>query len=146
MTPKDLIGLAADVMTLFGISGVFAWSFFKKAMEAKSAADSGITVFAYAFKTFIVFFLVLLLVIPAAYFHLFFVLFASESYGPQDGLWNTDKSFVYVLSYTVNSLWFIPAAVLLTSSVYAWSLDPFRRFFRALDSARAAKSESDRDV
>jgi hypothetical protein len=131
LSAKDIIGLAADIMTLFGVSGIFAWSFVRKNIESRSAADAGVAIFAYAVKTFVVLVLLLLLYVPAFFSHLFIVLLASGQYSVGDGLWNAQKPFAYALAYGVTALWLIPIAVLVASSVYVWSLEPFERFFRA---------------
>lgn len=131
LSVKDIIGLAADIMTLFGVSGVFAWSFVRKNIETRSAADTGVAIFAYAVKTFVVLVVLLLLYVPAFFSHFFIVMLSSGSYSADDGIWNAQKSFAYVLAYGVTALWLIPMAVLTASSVYVWSLEPFNRFFKA---------------
>lgn len=131
LSVKDIVGLSADIMTLFGVSGVFAWSFVRKNIESRSVADTGVSIFAYAVKTFIVMVLLLFLCVPAFFSHLFIVMLTSGSYAAGDGLWNSQKSFAYLLAYGVTALWLIPMAVLTVSSVYVWSLEPFERFFKA---------------
>lgn len=131
LSVKDIIGLSADIMTLFGVSGVFAWSFVRKNIESRSAADTGVSIFAYAVKTFVVMVLLFLLCVPAYLSHVFVVMLISGNYAAGDGLWNSQKPFAYLLAYGVTALWLVPMAVLSASSVYVWSLEPFKRFFNA---------------
>lgn len=131
MTLKDMIGLAADMMTLFGVTGVFTWSFVRKSMEGSKPEDIGISVFAFAVKCFMSIAVLVALLIPAFFFHMFVILLISDSYLPSDGLWSEQKVTAYTVSYALSCLWFIPMAVLSISSVFTWSLEPFRRFQRA---------------
>ena len=128
MSLKDAIGLAADVMTLFGVSGFFTWSFVKKSVEPSSVSDVGVSMFALSVKTLLALVLISLLLIPAGFFHIFLVMLFSGNYGSSDSLWNDQKTTAYALSYLVNALWFIPAIVLSAASIYSWSFEPFRRF------------------
>lgn len=128
---KDIIGLAADMMTLFGLTGLFTWSFVKKNMEGHKPADIGISVFALAVQCFMSIAVLVALLIPAFFFHIFVILLISDSYSPSEALWSDHKATAYTVSYTLNCLWFIPMAVLSVSSVFTWSLEPFRRFHRA---------------
>lgn len=128
MSLKDMIGLAADMMTLFGVTGIFTWSFVKKNMEGRKPEDIGISVFALAVKGFMSIAVLVALIIPAFLFHMFVILLISGSYLPSDGLWSEQKATVYIVSYVLSCLWFIPVAVLSISSVFTWSLEPFRRF------------------
>ncbi|KGG83721.1 hypothetical protein P245_24975 [Comamonas thiooxydans] len=132
LSVREIIGLAADIMTLFGVSGVFAWSFVRKNIESGNTADTGVAIFAYSVKTFVALVLMLLLCIPAFFSHFFIILLTSSNYVEGDGLWNSQKSFAYVLAYGVTALWLIPLVVLTVSSVYVWSLEPFKRFSKAL--------------
>lgn len=126
---REIIGLLADIMTLFGVSGVFAWSFVRKNIESSNPADSGVKIFAYSVKTFIVFVLLIIFTVPAFFSHFLIILVTSGTYFPSnDGLWNSNKPFSYVLAYIGTALWLIPLIVLTASSVYVWSLEPFKRF------------------
>ncbi|MGJ7541546.1 hypothetical protein [Variovorax sp. LT1R16] len=136
LTLKDAIGLAADVMTLFGVSGFFTWSFIQKSMEARSPADVGVTVFALSVKVFISFFAVLLLAVPAGALQVFVIMLYSGYFGPGDGFWNQQKATAYLFGYVLNALWFLPAAVLTVASIVTWSTEPFRRFARSFVGAR----------
>lgn len=128
---KDIIGLAADMMALFGLTGLFTWSFVRKSMEGYKPADIGITVFALAVKCFMSIAVVVALLIPTFFFHIFVILAISDSYLPSEALWSDRKVTAYTASYVLNCLWFIPVAILSVSSVFTWSLEPFRRFHRA---------------
>ena len=130
-TVKDAIGLAADIMTLFGVSGLFAWSFVRKNLESRNVADAGVTIFAYSVKAFIALAILALLYVPAFFSHLFILLVASGHYGAEDGLWNAQKPFAYVVAYVVTALWLIPVAVLSASCIFTWSFEPLSRFARA---------------
>lgn len=134
---KDIIGLLADVMTLFGVSGFFAWSFVRKSIESRSIADAGITIFALSVKAFLSLIFLLLLFVPAFFSHLFMILLISGHYGGEDGLWNAQKPLAYALSYLVTALWVIPVAILSVSAIFTWSLDPFHRFVRAFKGAKS---------
>lgn len=128
---KDIIGLAADMMTLFGLTGLFTWSFVKKNMEGLKPADIGISVFALAVKCIISIAVLIALLIPAFFFHMLVIMIISDGYSPSDALWSEYKATAYTVSYVLNCLWFIPIAVLSVSSVFTWSFEPFRRFHRA---------------
>lgn len=131
MTLKEMIGLAADMMTLFGVTGIFTWSFLKKNTEGRKPEDVGISVFALAVKCFMSIAVLVVLLIPAFFFHMFVIMVISDSYLPSDGLWSEQKATAYTVSYVLSCLWFIPVSVLSISSVFTWSFEPFRRFRRA---------------
>lgn len=127
---KDIIGLAADMMSLFGLTGLFTWSFVRKNMEGQQPADIGISVFALAVKFFMSIGVLVCLLIPAFFFHVFVIMVLSDSYTPSEALWSDRKSTAYTVSYVLNCMWLIPMAVLSVSSVFTWSVKPFRRFHR----------------
>lgn len=129
---KDTLGVIADLMAIFGLGGFFTWAFVRKNLEDVSVADAGVTIFAYSVKLFFVIAFLVSLAIPIFFSHLGIVLFASGHYGSDDGLWNTQKSLSYMLAYFITALWAVPVAVLSVSSIFTWSTEPFRRFFRAL--------------
>jgi hypothetical protein len=133
---KDAIGLVADTMTLFGISGFFAWSFIRKSVESRDLAGTGITVFAYSVKAFMSLVFLLLLSVPAFFTHLFVVLAASGDYSSTDGIWNGQKTVAYAAAYLVTALWAFPIAVLGVSCIFTWSFEPITRFMRAFREKR----------
>ncbi|PTO57332.1 hypothetical protein [Vibrio splendidus] len=130
-TIKLVLGIAADLMTVFGISGLFAWSFISKDMQEKNLADIGISVFVISVKLVVCFFILALIYIPAFMMHFFIILLSSVHYGAGDGIWNADKSGDYIIAYSACILLWIPVYVLSVSSVFTWSLNPFTRFFDA---------------
>ncbi|WP_157314257.1 hypothetical protein [Chitinibacter sp. GC72] len=134
MSVKDIIGLVADMMTLFGLSGFFTWAFVRRRVEGQAPSEIGVSVFALAVKCFISVAAICLLLIPACLFHVFVIMVISGHYGIGDALWNDQKILAYSASYILNCLWFIPMSILAISSVFMWSLDPFRRFYRVLTS------------
>ncbi|WP_348943986.1 hypothetical protein ABHF33_10840 [Chitinibacter sp. FCG-7] len=131
---KYIIGLIADMMTLFGLSGFFTWAFVRRGVEGQAPSDIGISVFAFAVKCFISIAAICLLLVPAFFLHIFVIMVISGQYGVGDSLWNDQKMLAYTASYILNCLWFIPMSILSISSVFMWSLDPFRRFYRAFTS------------
>lgn len=135
---NDFIGLIADLMAIFGIGGFFSWSFVKKSVEERDLADTGINIFAYAIKFFICVLILVTLLVPIFYSHLTVVLIASGHFGSGDGgLWNPAKPVAYVLSYIITSLWAIPFSVLAVSSVFSWSLTPFKKLFQVIRGKNA---------
>lgn len=128
---KDALGLVADLLAIFGIGGFFSWAFVCKSLAAVGVADAGVTVFAYAVKLFLVLVLLVVLAIPIYFSQAGIVLFASGQYGTSDGLWNSQKPISYALSYFATALWAIPLTVLCVSSIFTWSIEPFRQFSRA---------------
>lgn len=132
-------------MTLFGLSGLFTWSFVRKTIDARETADIGISVFAYAVKSFLCLLCILLLAIPATFCFAAIVVFASDgSFRFGDGLWNHQKAVSYMTGYLVTSLWLIPAVVLTCSAVITWSVDPFKRFVRAFTGKRSETTPTPR--
>ncbi len=129
---KDTLGVIADLMAIFGLGGFFTWAFVRKNFEEVNLADAGVTIFAFSVKLFFAIAFVVSLALPIFFSHLGIVLFASGQYGPDDGLWNAQKSLSYILAYFVTGLWAVPVAVLSVSCIFTWSTEPFRRFFRAL--------------
>lgn len=129
---KDTLGVIADLMAIFGLGGFFTWAFVRKNLEGVSVADAGVTVFAYSVKLLFVIAFLVLLAVPIFFSHFGIVLFASGHYGPDDGLWNVQKSFSYLLGYFITALWAIPVAVLSVSSIFTWSTEPYRRFLQAI--------------
>jgi hypothetical protein len=129
---KDTLGVIADLMAIFGLGGFFTWAFVRKNLEGVDVADAGVTIFAYSVKLFFIVAFLVLLSVPVFFSHLGIVLYSSGHYGQEDGIWNAQKSFSYLLAYVVTALWAIPVAVLSVSSIFTWSIEPYRRFFRAL--------------
>jgi hypothetical protein len=129
---KDTIGVIADLMAIFGLGGFFTWAFVRKTLEGVSVADAGVTTFAYSVKIFLIITSLVLLSVPVFFSHFGIILFSSGNYGQDDGIWNTQKAFSYLLAYVVTALWAIPVAVLSVGSIFTWSIEPYRRFFRAL--------------
>lgn len=127
---KDAVGLAADLMTLFGLSGFFTWAFVRKSLEGKRAEDVGISIFALAVKAFISVFLVGMLLVPAWFLQMMVIIFIHGSYASSDSFWNDQKATAFVVGYFVNALWLIPMAVLTLASIFSWSFEPFARFLR----------------
>lgn len=138
---KDAIGLAADVMTLFGLSGFFTWSFVRNSLDSRNAADVGVSIFVLAVKAFISIFFLIFLAIPAVFLHIFVIMFISDGFSSSDGFWNDKKATAFVVSYFLNALWFIPTAVLSVSSIFAWSTEPFDRFWRAFIGFRGSSAD-----
>ncbi len=132
LTLKDTLGVIADLMAIFGLGGFFTWAFVRKNLEGVGVADAGVTIFAYSVKLFFILAFLVLLSVPVFFSHFGIVLFSSGHYGQDDGIWNAQKSFSYLLAYVVTALWAIPVAVLSVSSIFTWSIEPYRRFFRAL--------------
>ncbi len=129
---KDLIGLIADLMAIFGVGGFFSWSFVKKSVEGRDIADSGIHVFAYSVKAFISIVFLVALFVPAFLSHFTVVLMATGNYAPGDGIWNPEKSFAYLFAYLLTAMWVIPVAIVSVSAIFTWSLTPFKKFWSAL--------------
>ena len=102
----------------------------------------GITVFVLAVKFFISIFAVLLLVVPAGFLQIFIIMFGSGYFGPGDGLWNEKKATAYAIGYFLNSIWFIPVAVLTVASIFTWSTEPFGRFGRSFVGAGGQQKQS----
>jgi hypothetical protein len=125
------IHLTADIMTIFGLSGFFTWSFVKKSVESTSPADVGVTAFALAVKTLLCLIVAGMLLLPAGFAHIFLVLIFSGSYSATDSFWSDQKSTAHVLAYVVNALWYIPTVVLFAACIFTWSLEPIDRFGRA---------------
>lgn len=128
---KDIIGLVADLMALFGLSGFFTWAFVKKSLNSLEPAEIGVSVFAMAVKAFLSIFVLAALLVPGFFLHMIVIMILSGSYMPSEALWSERKSVLYVASYVLNALWFIPLSILSVSSVFAWSLNPFQRFWHA---------------
>lgn len=126
----SILGLIADLMSIFGIGGFFSWAFVRKNVEGASVADIGVTAFSLAVKLLLSIFLIGVLLIPAYFFLMFFVALTSGSYATGDGLWNVNKVQHYTLAYFLIALWYIPLSILCVSSLFAWSMDPFVRFYR----------------
>jgi hypothetical protein len=128
---KDTLGVIADLMAIFGLGGFFTWAFVRKNLDGVSVADAGVTIFAYSVKIFLIITLLVLLSVPVFFSHFGIVLFSSGHYGQDDGIWNAQKALAYLLAYFVTALWAIPMAVLSVGSILTWSIEPYRRFFRA---------------
>ena len=131
-----VIGTVADVMTLFGVSGFFTWSFVKKATQGKPLPDIGVAIFAYSIKVFFCVVATSVLLLLAYGLHFFIVLYGSGHYGGEDGLWNPQKMWSYVFAYFMTGALFIPLISLTVSSIFVWSLRPFKDLWAALKSTR----------
>lgn len=138
---KDLIAVAADLMTLFGVSGFFTWSFVKQELRGQTLAEQGITAFALAVKVVLCFFAFGILAVPASFLHLFLILTFTGDFGPNDGWWNADKPFAFSVSYATGVLLWIPVAVLTASCIFTWSLEPVKEFW-AVFSRRGTRGHS----
>jgi hypothetical protein len=138
VTVKDVIGLVADLRTLLGITGFFSWAFIQEELRGRPISEVGAGVFAASVKFALCFFLVTFLMLPmAAALHFLLVLSLSGHYGGDDGLWNPEKRLPYLIAYSVTALLSLPVAVLTISSLWTWSLGPFRRFWRAFTRSRS---------
>ncbi|MFZ4552142.1 MAG: hypothetical protein ACOYNB_09990 [Aquabacterium sp.] len=132
-----VIGTVADVMTLFGVSGFFTWSFVRKATQGKPLPDIGVAIFAYSIKVFFSVVATSILLLLAYGLHFFIVLYGSGHYGGEDGLWNPQKMWSYVFAYFMTGALFIPLISLTVSSIFVWSLRPFKDLWAALKNTSA---------
>lgn len=132
MEVKEAISAIADAMTIFGVGGFFTWSFVKRSIQEQGVADVGISIFAYSVKLFLSLG-ALLLIAPLAYtLHFFTILAVAGSYGPSDGFWNASEPVAYSVAYGVTALAVLPLSILTVSSIFSWSLNPFRSFYARL--------------
>ena len=130
--PLNIIGLAADILAILGIGGLFTWSFVSKDNQDRDIADIGISVFVIAIRLVLSFFFLCALFLPAALIHFIIVALFSGNFGASDGFWHPDKVKSYTLAYTIVVLLGMPTAVLGVSSIFTWSVGPFRRFLDIL--------------
>lgn len=129
---RDFLGLFADILTIWGVSGVIILSFMKKTFSSNSVPDIGINLFVIMYRVALSILTVLVLMGLASFFFIFTILFSSGDFGEGDGIWNTEKIVEYLFAYFMIFLIFFPLTILLISSIMTCSLSPFRIFWKRL--------------
>lgn len=120
--------MIADAMTIFGFGGFFTWSFVQRSIAERDVADAGISVFAWSVKLFLCLVALAILFFISLILRGFIILSITGIYSTNDWLWSSGAPVAYSISYAVSALVFIPLAVLTVSSVFLWSLAPFKKF------------------
>ncbi len=136
----NVISVIPRMMTILGITGVVTWGLFSQ--QRGSFAQNTISVFATSVKMGLC---VLLLWPTSALFfalHIFVVL----SLGPgsiADGemFWRPDYPVVYVVSYLLNTVLWVPLYALMCACIFTWSFRPFRTFWLALRGQRSGEKQ-----
>ena len=129
---RNIISSIADAMTIFGVGGFFTWSFVKRSITERDVADVGVSIFSWSVKLFLCLAALAALFIPAMLVRIFVIMVISGSYSPGEWLWSKHEPLAYSISYFVSALLFIPLGILTASSVFSWSLAPFRKFWLRL--------------
>lgn len=127
----DVVSVIAGLMTIFGLSGLMSWSFFKKSKG--DMADNSITIFVMAFKSGICILLLWLFAIPVFFLHIFIVLTVGKGcVGGENFFWADNEWYAYIASYLIGILIWIPLYILSCSAIFAGSLVPFKVFWGRL--------------
>ncbi len=131
----NLISIISGIMTIFGVTGVVSWSLYKETGESFSQAT--MSIFAKSFKLALCIVSFLLFLILLYLIHVSIVISLGEGWMPgstrnPDFWWKNSDWYAYVVSYCLIVLIGIPFYSLIASSIYTWSLSPFRIFWTHL--------------
>ncbi|ENM5843797.1 hypothetical protein V4V60_004002 [Vibrio mimicus] len=129
---SSIVSLVASVMTILGIGGFFSWSLYDKSHEPDLAGQT-IAIFAYAVKFGLCLALLLLLLIPAVFLHMFLVVVLGDGgIGSSSFYWASDEWHAYVVSYILGILFWTPLYFLSTACIFSWSTTPFHVFYKKM--------------
>jgi uncharacterized protein YacL len=126
---KDVVGLVADFMAIFGVGGFFTWSFVKKETGSRSLEDIGLETFSAAIKLVICCLVFLFLFPFALYLYYWLEYWLSISVEINDIQFKLDGTQVPSIVGLILSLFLWVPTFILFSSVIIWSFKPFKRFW-----------------
>lgn len=131
----NFVSIVSGLMTIFGITGIVSWSLSKEV--GQSISQASMSIFAKSFKLALCVVSLLLFSVVLREIHFSIVLSVGEGWMPAslfnpDFWWKESGWYAYVISYFVNTLIGIPLYALIASSIYSWSLEPFRVFWQYL--------------
>jgi hypothetical protein len=122
---RNSISLLADVMTIIGITGITSWSLFSKDREPFQDKVAGI--FAYSLKSAFCLILFIVLLGASKLVLEFFVVLVNGHISFDTQYWNAAEPLGYVIGYLVLLLVMLPVFLVISVTIYTWSLHPFRR-------------------
>jgi hypothetical protein len=122
-------------MTIFGITGIISWSLTKESNQTVSQASMSIFAKAIKLGLCIVALIILSQILIESHFGI--VLHLGSGWMPgsvstPEFWWQSKSWYAYLLSYAINILIGIPLITLICSSIYTWSVTPFKVFLRNL--------------
>ncbi|TVT53433.1 MAG: hypothetical protein FHK80_19005 [Azoarcus sp. PHD] len=131
----NIISIVSGLMTILGITGIVSWSLSKEA--GQSISQASMSIFAKSFKLALCVVSLLLFLVVLREIHFAIVLSVGEGWMPgstsdPNFWWKESGWYAYVISYFINILIGIPLYALIASSIFTWSLEPFRVFWKYL--------------
>lgn len=124
------ISIVADIMTIVGVAGVSTWTLFTK--DRGPFHDKVTQILAYCLKSA---FCLILLVVMLGTSKLaldFFVVLVNGHNSVNTKYWSASEPLGFIVGYLFLLLVMLPIFLLISASVYSWSLQPFRRLISAI--------------
>jgi hypothetical protein len=125
----NIISIISGVITILGIGGIVSWSLFSK--ERRPFQQKVAAVLAFALKTGFCLVTLGLLAWPAFLVYGTILAFSAKDVSSSTLFWNSSEPVQYVVAYIVIGLLFLPLYLVLCSTIYEWSFEPFRRLAKA---------------
>lgn len=124
---REILGIAADFMTILGISGVFGWGIFRRGRDP--IPEAAYSIFSYSVKTAVVMLLLLILFTVSGACASLMGLLISIPYSMTTGnSYALGSSPVPdIVGWIISILIFAPIFVVLANSIYQSSTAPIHK-------------------